>query len=778
MAEAGWQPALRSGPRLLAAGWQPALRSDLQPARRQAQRALRYNARPMTFRLHIPPCLRLPLILALYLLLALTAGVVNPLFEAPDEHFHFFTVQFIHQERRLPVLLPGDAYDPFMSQEAAQPPLYYLLGALLTAPFDLSAAREQVWLNPFVRLGDAGSPMNINAAVRTPAERWPWQGYAAAAHLLRAFSAVIGLGTLLCIHAAGRLVWPAQPERALAATAAVACLPQFIFHHGAITNDVLVIFWCSLAFYLLLRIWPTAEPSPRAWAGLGVVIGLAMLSKTAGLLLLIYAVGVSGLLAWRRRSAVWLWRGALPLLTTALLTAGWLLVRNARLYDGDITAASQFVRVMGGDRGYTPWQVLAESSSIAYSFFGVFGWMNVRAPNWLYALYVALTAAAGVGALRRLVQARRAGRWETLWFAALLAGWPLLVYAGMFQFMLRTPAAQGRLLFPALLPLALAAVAGWSALPGGRFWQWAAGWTGALGALVCLGVVIPRAYAPAAVVSAEAVPATALRLEADLGEQLTLTAAVVETPARRPGEQARFTLFWRVERPYTPTDPVPELVIDLFGRDGVVIGRVHTYHGQGRDPAVFWPVGALVRDEVWIPIDRAAETPTAVTALARLATAARTVEIGRFKLTDGQPSPPLPALAQLGTFAHLTAAQLDRAQAQAGETVTLHVQWQAVGAPGRDYTAFVHLGDPTQPPLAQGDAPPRDYPTRFWEPGELILDRYDLALPADLPPGRYPVWLGLYDPADGARLPLVVDGVRQPHDAWAVGVLTVSAPGR
>lgn len=94
--------------------------------------------------------------------------------------------------------------------------------------------------------------------------------------------------------------------------------------------------------------------------------------------------------------------------------------------------------------------------------------------------------------------------------------------------------------------------------------------------------------------------------------------------------------------------------------------------------------------------------------------------------------------------------------------------------PGRgDYTTFVHLGDPTQPPLATGDAPPLQghYPTRYWAAGEVIEDSYEIVLPADLAPGRYPVWLGLYN--ESGRLPLTVDGQRQGNDAYLVGWLVV-----
>lgn len=53
----------------------------------------------------------------------------------------------------------------------------------------------------------------------------------------------------------------------------------------------------------------------------------------------------------------------------------------------------------------------------------------------------------------------------------------------------------------------------------------------------------------------------------------------------------------------------------------------------------------------------------------------------------------------------------------------------------------------------------------------MIEDSYEIVLPADLAPGRYPVWLGLYN--ESGRLPLTVDGQRQGNDAYLVGWLVV-----
>ena len=97
-----------------------------------------------------------------YLAITIAYGVVNPLFEAPDEHKHFFVAVYIAETGGLPVV--DASGDDYLQQEAAQPPLYYWLASGLIGALDLSVAQvgEDLWFNRFVRMGDASSPTNIN----------------------------------------------------------------------------------------------------------------------------------------------------------------------------------------------------------------------------------------------------------------------------------------------------------------------------------------------------------------------------------------------------------------------------------------------------------------------------------------------------------------------------------------------------------------------------------------------------------------------------------------
>lgn len=753
----------------------------------------------------------LGLILLGYLAITLAYGAVNPLFEAPDEQWHFFTADYIASNARLPVVGPDT--QQWLGQEAAQPPLYYLLGAQLIKPIDTAGAADSLWLNPYAWIGDADALANVNRMVHTSAEAWPWQGYALAAHLLRAFSTLLGLGTLLAIYGSGRLVWPDDPVKPLLATGLVAFLPQFNFIHASVTNDTLITFLASAALYQLLRLWQRPNGS-RQWLALlllGITVGLAALTKNAGVVLLIYGLGFLLVLAAREGRPRLMAQAVLLVALPAVALAGWLWVRNLALY-GDPTATNQFVAIAGGDRGYTLFQVLGESSGLLLSLVGVFGWFNLRPPEWVYGVWAGLGVVAAVGAGSCLWWRRTAeppppapSNSALSWWARaarapwmlplLLAGWVLAVYAGLVTFMLQTEAAQGRLLFPAILPVALALA--WGLVGSGgcatrgaqgfvrRFWLLPI-LLALLTTLYCLLFIVRPAYAiPGSVV---ALPEEALPVLPELrdrGQGLSLLGAAVAEDSAEPGDVVWLTLYWQAATPPPmPTQPIPEqsglapeAVIEVFGADQQRIGNVHSYHGRGLYPASLWPAGAIIADRFAVQIDPTTPTPVLARVFTRLADGRPGIEVATIRVADRDgPSPPETTVALLGDSIALASVALVPETARPGDEVAVVVQWYVpVGQPAQNYTTLIHLGQPDEPPLATADSPPLGgaYPTSAWRNNEAINDRYRLSLPADLPAGRYPVWIGLYDPATGERLPVVIDGAAQPNNVYLAGWIEV-----
>lgn len=750
----------------------------------------------------------LALILLLYLCVTVGYSLINPLFETPDEHFHFFTINEIANSGKLPVV-PA-IYDPYLGPEPAQPPLFYLLSALITAPFDTADARQQVQLNPFSWIGSAEAVVNINRTIVSEAELWPWQGYAIPAHLIRFFSTVLGLGTLLSVYGNGRFLWPNDEKPALLATAFVAFLPQFNFIHSAITNDTMITFLASFAIWQLLRLWFTAV-SPQKLLLLGSTIGLAALSKNAGVLLLLYALGVLFLLtlrdldlskSWQAQARRRLGETAVYIILPTLLIAGWLLVRNQILY-GDLTAVNQFVEIAGGDRGYSLRQVLAETDGLWLSFFAVFGWFNVRPPEWIYTVWNSLALLAGLGLLLGSGKTVAALRWPKLshWFTniqqllkqpwvvgVILFIWAVGVYAGLVTFMLQTEAAQGRLLFPAIVPIALAFAYGWMALINSvaflRKQAWPLVAIVALSAFIttiyCLFFVIQPAYALPKWVDGLPEGATVLNEPMPFG--VTLVGAEVETKTAVSQDLVTYTLYWQIDQPVTE---LPAFKFEILGRDlENPLGEIHTFHGRGQYPPTVWPTNQLIADRFAVRLDNVQDAPVLANGFARLVPLDDTAEsdtqagigVGAVKVVPEQwPVDNGERLATLGELIELAEVVVSKTAVQPNDTVQINIRWRVIGTPATDYATLVHLAPPNEPPLAQGDAHPLNgtYPTRVWEAGEIINDQYQLTIPPDLAEGCYPLWLGMYTPDSFERLPLTIDGTRQPNDAYQAAELCV-----
>jgi hypothetical protein len=85
-------------------------------------------------------------------------------------------------------------------------------------------------------------------------------------------------------------------------------------------------------------------------------------------------------------------------------------------------------------------------------------------------------------------------------------------------------------------------------------------------------------------------------------------------------------------------------------------------------------------------------------------------------------------------------------------TKTIALYWQVVDPLPGDYTTTVQLFDAAGNKLAQDDrrAGGDYYPTTLWKPGESVLDRHTLALPAGAQPVR--MLIGMYSGPDAALL--------------------------
>jgi hypothetical protein len=151
----------------------------------------------------------LSLLLLGYVLLASLYSVVTPLFEASDEQWHYPMVKYLADHAlALPVQQPG--VETAWRQEGSQPPLYYVLGALLTFWIDTSDLERVRKINPHADIGVIVPDGNYNMAIHDPAvESFPWRGTALALHLVRFLSVALGAVTVAMTHALTRELFPA-----------------------------------------------------------------------------------------------------------------------------------------------------------------------------------------------------------------------------------------------------------------------------------------------------------------------------------------------------------------------------------------------------------------------------------------------------------------------------------------------------------------------------------------------------------------------------------------
>ncbi len=332
--------------------------------------------------------------------------------------------------------------------ESHQPPLYYALAAPVYGLF-------------------ANAP-------------GPWATPAPGLLALRLFSVIQGAGIILLGYAVARRILPARPSLALGTAAFIAFLPRNLAAAAQAGNDTLAELLLAAVLFALVEWVLSAEgTSPgkaapvRRLLWLGILLGLIALTKTTAYFALALILGV---LAWDwRRQRADAGRIARDLclvgLPAALLALPWY-ARDLHVYGWpDFLGLRRHDLIVVGQlrpadylalHGWGPYvrQLIIETFE---SFWAVFGWMGVFVDVRIYqALAVlSLTVAGGLALHER--QARigatlTAGQRLALRVLAASAVFSVLVYAwynGQFvQF-------QGRYLFTALIPVAIAFGLGW-----------------------------------------------------------------------------------------------------------------------------------------------------------------------------------------------------------------------------------------------------------------------------------------------------------------------------
>ncbi len=712
--------------------------------------------------------LGLVLVMVTFALLGIIYSVTTPILEASDEAFHFAFVEHLGRGGALPVQYL-DRVGPWR-QEGSQPPLYYWLASLITRRVDTSDFQQVHRLNPHADLGVVKPDRNLNIAVHTPREGFPYRGTVLAVHLVRGLSVLMGLGTVLAAYLLAQTVFPGDQAVAVCAAALTAFNAQYLFITASVNNDALVVMLCGICLWLMAR-YAARRPRPAEWVLLGVLLGLAALSKASALGLLPLAALLGVYHAWRERSWKRLFAVGLLMGVPALAVAGWWFVRNWRLYR-DPLGLNAFVAVAGGRHPRpTFWQLLAEWPGFVKSYWGLFGAVNVPAPTWVYVALSVMGLLGLVGGplyLWRLQRRSRLSpaRWVQI---GLLAAWPVVVWVALLRWSMMTMASQGRLMFSALTALSLLMAAGLSALwPRRRAALPALAGVGMLGvALFVPFRVIMPAYAQPRILTAQEVAALSPRNDATFGDSIRLLAYRVDQQQALPGDGVAVTFYWqcleRMETDYS-------VFLHLLDENDIIIAQRDMYPGQGTYPTTLWSPGEVFADTFVLALPATTRTPVHGQYAVGFY---RYGEGSRLPVIDGAGQPsgdmlrfgaltlprqvvdgvPNPMHIDLEDGVRLAGFDLDRSAARPGETLHLTLYWQAYEGVSQNCSVFTHVLGEEHRLWAQQDGWPQggNAPTSIWQEGQILPDPYELTLAADAPPGVYELEIGMYD-AEGRRL--------------------------
>lgn len=692
-------------------------------------------------------------VLLVYMAFGFVYTLATPVFEANDELWHFGYIEHLRQTRSLPEQ-KLDGRDTIFRQHGSQPPLYYGLMAIATAPIRIDDSASYRQLNPHVAVHQPGAFGNKNLVIHDNSLS-RFRGAGLAVLSARLLGLALGAATVAFVYRIGEMIAPQRETVAFVAAAITGLNPMFIFVTASVNNDALAMALNGALIWLMLRTLRDGF-TLRYTIALALLFALSSLTKLTGLALMPIMFGVA-LFAFRKTRDR---RGLLAYLYFAalfwLLIAGWWYFRNIQLY-GEPLGIIIMADIAGPrDATFNLADLFAEYQQFRMSFWGLFGALNIQVAGVFYLLLDLLTFLSVIGcvflglqllAISDFAYARYELAHLLTLASALLPLWLGVLYWGSL-----TRAAEGRMLFPLiavvspLLAVGFVEIVWWivfslrppnlefvragDAVPkellhGAMLWQLR---FLALVALFAPFTVIASQYhAPQPV---EALPDRARPIYAEFGDVALIG---YERSDRRysTGDTVRLTLYWQVLRQSADDNSVYLTLVDDHGQD---IGRYVTYPGAGSLRTSRWGESLIYPDEYLINISGAAygrypfdlrvewKEGTRSSSIPATDAAGERIEpvlldIGAVVSANIQQTVPgyseIPVDSQPvfdGTI-RLESFKLDLALNE------IALNWKAESSPEEDYKVFAHLLDADGNILSQDDNAPR-LPTKYWRWGE------------------------------------------------------------
>lgn len=246
-----------------------------------------------------------------------------------------------------------------------------------------------------------------------------------------------------------------------------------------------------------------------------------------------------------------------------------------------------------------------------------------------------------------------------------------------------------------------------------------------------------------------------------VGEALTLVGHDYTAGEVAPGAEIGGKIFWqavkplakdyRVEFSFTSTDRKKYIVAESTlaasyptsqWRRSEVVGAAYRFRVPAAAPAGDYPLMVSVLDS---------DTGEAIGPAITLAQIKVKAQERNFELPQGV----TPVSAFLNDEIELVGYKLLDQTVAPRSSFGLTLYWRSLRPAASNYTVFVHVVGPDQVIRGQWDSVPAQgtAPTSGWLPGEVVEDHYDVPLAKDAPPWKYDIFVGMYDPLTGQRLP-------------------------
>jgi 4-amino-4-deoxy-L-arabinose transferase-like glycosyltransferase len=681
------------------------------------------------------------IIVAAFVALSLVYNLTVPLFEGPDEIWHYAFANHLASGGELPVF---DVNQPAtFLRNGAHPPLYYALVAALIAPIDRSDFPAEYRFNlasPKITPGGSGTSPNL--LIHTAREDFPFRNTALAGHLARLVSIALSTLTVVGIFAVARRLLR-DDRLALLSTAFVAFIPQFVYGAALINNDALAACAATWLLYALLRLM-----SDKRWCWTllsGVLLGITLLSKIGMIAVLPIPALALALAGWRSRSTEHVLRRTLlsgiGVYAVAVLMAGWWYLRNFVLYGDPLMWREWQVLTGTGRVPPTPLDFLRDMQG----FFGLF-WadFSLRIDRVLWPIFGLIVIAALAGLIWRALKRQ----WPTLDWPGLLIAlmWLGLLIATAVRYSFNIYDIHGRLLYPALAPIGVMLVLGLSGWPKPK---WVMGI--ALAIIISIAILAPfviiqPAYARPIVA---ALPDEVIKTSTPFGA-IELIGYQVKTNRVKTGEPIEVATYWRK----SVADAVsPSGVIALLAPDGQIVGRSEMLLGSDIYPGEAWQPGEMVATRFQVPTQT--DRPTVATAQLNVGDSSTAIDLGRIAVwADRACETDRVADVTFGGSIKLIGYRIEE-----GITPLIVLCWQSIKPVSNDYTVFVHV--PGGSGVISGDSQPvgGNFPTSAWWPGAVIEDVHPLPANGNLQIPRASI--GLYRLDTGERLSIDGSGATE-----------------